>query len=82
MPISEFEKPALPGDMTGEELEVAQWRVDMTAPGRWKIDEIYGEYWADQAQKKYFGKVFKKAVQSSRLKEIVLALEDGKELCS
>lgn len=57
-------------DLTDKEIEIAQWRVDVTESGRWKIDEIYGEFWAGQDQKQLFGKKFKAAVEGGRIKRI------------
>lgn len=69
--------------MTKEEQEIAQWRINVTEPGEWKIDEIYGpENWAEQPDKKTFGGVFKKAVVNRDLKNIRLKIEDGNEILS
>lgn len=69
--------------MTEQELEIAQWRIDVTAPGEWKIDEIYGqEIWIEQPDKKVFGGVFKKAVVDKHLKHIRLKTVDGCEILS
>ena len=75
-----FDKPADEGEMTTEELEIAQWRIDVTDAGLKKIDEIYGEYWSDQTDKKRFGKIFKKAVTTGRLKRVELFVENGREV--
>ena len=78
-----FSSAANPGDLTDKEVEIAQWRVDVTDSGRWKIDEIYAEYWKDQENKKIFGKKFKAAVEGGRLKRIkALKHADGADLLS
>lgn len=66
--------------MTEEELEIAQWRIEQTDPGEWKIDEIYGDVWADLSDGKAFGGVFKKAVMKRELQNIKLKIENGHEI--
>lgn len=69
--------------MTEEELEIAQWRIDDTKSGEWKIEEIYSpKYWKDQPYKHAFGGVFKKAVTDRKLKNIRLKIEEGYEILS
>ena len=83
MTDKKFDAPASPNDITSEEIEIAQWRVDVTAPGRWKIDEIYAEYWEGQDDKKNFGKKFKAAVEAEIIKGIyALKHDDGAALLS
>ena len=80
MSDEEFDRPGSSSDMTGEELEIAQWRIDVCEPGYKKIDEIYGEYWVPGRANQQFGKTFKAAVRENLLKGISIHAIDGKEV--
>lgn len=71
--------PSKASDLSDEEIDIAQWRVDVTKPGRWKIEEIYAEYWEDQPNKKLFGKRFKAAVKGGRIKGVSALKHDNGE---
>lgn len=69
--------------MTEDEIEIAQWRIAVTNRGEYKIEEIYSqEIWAEQADQKKFGGVFKKAVLSGELKDITLKMDGGYDILS
>lgn len=72
MAHDDYDRPAKAGDLTAEEIEIAQWRIDVTEKGPKKIEEIYAKYWEAQPTKKYFAKKFKAAVEGDRLKNIVV----------
>ena len=79
----QFNVAANASDLTAEEIEIAQWRVDITNTGTWKIDEIYGETWSGQDKKQDFGKKFKAAVEGGRLSRIsVLKHDNGLDMLS
>ena len=56
MAHDDYDRPAKAGDLTAEEIEIAQWRIDVTEKGPKKIEEIYAKYWEAQPTKKYFAK--------------------------
>lgn len=83
MSDEQFNVPGKPSDLTEEEIEIAQWRVDVTKTGTWKINDIYAEFWSAQDKKKDFGKNFKAAVEGGRIKRISsLKHDDGADLLS
>jgi len=80
VPEKDYDRPAKSSELTPEELEIAQWRIDICPSGLWKIDEIYGEYWSGQEDGKHFGKIFKSAVVDGLLKNISVHMIDGREI--
>ena len=83
MAHDDYDRPAKAGDLTAKEIEIAQWRIDVTKKWPKKIEEIYAECWETQPTKKHFAKKFKAAVEGGRLKNIfVIKHSDGEDFLS
>ncbi|WBH15283.1 hypothetical protein [Sphingomonas radiodurans] len=81
--VDNYDSPGSSSVLTDEQVEIAQWRVQVTEDGDWKINDIYGEYWEEQENKKVFAKHFKAAVDDGRVSGLkVIRHPDGSDKLS